>query len=167
MSVNHNNKFLTFLLNEEIYGIPILDVREIIGMMDITNIPKMPEYVRGVVNLRGKIIPVIDLRLKFGLKEREYDDRTCIIVVEMTSKAGNKLNGFIVDMVSEVLDILPENMENMPEYGSDMSGEFLKGLGKVKDKVIMILDSNMVLSEAEKEHFEIDSEAYNREVQMV
>jgi purine-binding chemotaxis protein CheW len=156
MNVKHNDKFLTFQLDTEIYGIPILDVKEIIGMIDITHIPKMPGYVKGVVNLRGKIIPVIDLRLKFGLEQREYDDRTCIIVVEMKT-AGNKLSGFIVDRVSEVLDIVQENMEDIPEYSSDINEEFLKGLGKVKDKVIMILDSNMLASESEKVSVELES----------
>lgn len=150
--VTHNNKYLTFLLGEETYGVAIINVKEIIGMMDITHIPKMPEHVKGVVNLRGKIIPVIDLRLKLGLEERAYDDRTCIIVVEMSTSTGSKLSGFIVDKVSEVQDILPEFMEDIPEYGCEIKQEFLKGLGKIKDKVIMILDSNMVLNEHEKEH---------------
>ncbi len=152
MLVKHINKFLTFLLNEENYGIPILAVKEIIGMMEITHIPKMPTYVKGVMNLRGRIIPVIDLRLKFGLHERDYDDRTCIIVMEVSTSTGNKLVGFIVDMVSEVTDILPENMEDIPEHISDLKQAFLKSLGKVKDKVIMILDSNAVFSEREAQH---------------
>lgn len=149
MLVKHINKFLTFLLNEENYGIPILSVKEIIGMMDITHIPKMPNYVKGVMNLRGRIIPVIDLRLKFGLSERPYDDRTCIIVMEVSGATGQKLVGFIVDMVSEVIDILPENMDPIPTQISDMKQEFLKSLGKVKEKVIMILDSNAVFAEKE------------------
>lgn len=158
MSTNHNNKYLSFLLDDEIYGIPILDVKEIIGIMEITHIPKMPEFVKGVVNLRGKIIPVIDLRLKFGISEREYDERTCIIVVEISTSTGNKLTGFIVDMVSEVLDILPEQFEELPEYGTEVKQEFLQGLGKVKDKVIMILDSNMVFNEHEKHQLEVKAE---------
>ncbi|MGE5403596.1 MAG: chemotaxis protein CheW, partial [Candidatus Saccharibacteria bacterium] len=85
-------KFLTLTLGNEAYGIPILKVREIIGMMGITHVPKMPEFVKGVINLRGKIIPVIDLRLKFGLPDREYDDRTCIIVVEIANQSGSQQN---------------------------------------------------------------------------
>jgi purine-binding chemotaxis protein CheW len=150
MIAKHNNKFLTFLLDQETYGIPILDVKEIIGMMEITHIPKMANHVKGVVNLRGKIIPIIDLRLKFDLNEREYDERTCIIVVEINKLTGNKLSGFIVDMVSEVLDILPDNIEQIPGYGIEGKSEFLRSLGKIKDKVVMVLDANKVLDEEDK-----------------
>lgn len=164
MITKHNNKFLTFMLDEEDYAIPILDVKEIIGVMEITHIPKMPNYIKGVVNLRGKIIPVVDLRLKFELVEKAYDELTCIIVVEIHRANGNKLCGFIVDRVSEVQDILPENIEDISDYGNDVKQELLKGLGKVKEKVIMILNSNRIFSEDEKAHLDIHNEEVYQEV---
>ena len=142
------NKYLTFQLGEEGYAIPILKVKEIIGMMDITEVPKMPEFVKGVINLRGKIIPVIDLRLKFGLEEKSYDERTSIIVVELESEAATKTSGIVVDTVQEVLDINSANVEP-PPYGTEGEQAFLAGMGKVKDKVIMLLDSDKILSSDE------------------
>lgn len=149
MAVNHN-KFLTLLLGKETYGIPILKVREIIGMMTITHVPKMPDYVKGVINLRGKIIPVIDLRLKFGMKDRAYDDRTCIVVTEIQANEGPKLSGLVVDTVSEVLDVPPTSIEPPPS-SSHSELEFLTGLGKAKDKVVLLVDIDRILTEKEKE----------------
>ncbi len=143
------NKFLTFSLGEEDYGIPILKVKEIIGMQNITNVPKVPEFIKGVINLRGKIIPVIDLRLKFGLDEREYDDRTCIIVVELETQNGIRTSGLVVDMVQEVLDIDDESIEPPPQYGCDVDQAFLTGMGKVDEKVIMLLEAEKILSTKE------------------
>lgn len=145
-----SNKYLTFTLGDESYAIPILKVKEIIGMMTITKVPKMPEFMRGVINLRGKIIPVTDLRLKFGLPEREYSDRTCIVVIEMDTAMGRSVNGVVVDSVSEVIDIGEENIEKPPGYGgTDEEQEFLTGIGKVRDKVIMLLDTDQILTSAE------------------
>ena len=141
-----NNKYLTFVLETEEYAIPIIRVKEIIGMMDITHVPGMPDYVKGVINLRGKIIPVIDLRKKFGFGEREYDDRTCVIVVEMKSGTSEKLSGFVVDTVSEVLDIEKSNIEDPPSYSNDAAESFLRGMGKVGEKVIMLLETDKILS---------------------
>ena len=138
-------KLLTFTLGDEFYGIPILQVKEIISMMEITSMPKLPKYVKGVINLRGKIIPVIDLRLKFGLEEMIYTDRTCNIVVEQRSEEGITLNGFLVDSVSEVINIEAEDIEEPASYGSVLEEDFISGIGKVKDKVIMILDVNKIL----------------------
>lgn len=147
---NQNHKYLTFTLDEEAYGIPILKVKEIIGMMTITQVPKMPEFMKGVINLRGKIIPVTDLRIKFGLNEAEVHDRTCIIVVEMDSNTGKSVNGVIVDSVSDVLDIGDDNIEPPPSgYGVDIEQEFLTGMGKVRDKVVMLIDTDKILTSAE------------------
>jgi purine-binding chemotaxis protein CheW len=141
------NKFLTFILGDEFYGIPILKVKEIIGMMTITQVPRMPGFMKGVINLRGKIIPVMDLRIKFDMEKMDYHDRTCIIVVEMDSDGARKLTGVVVDTVSEVLDISPENIEPPPAYhGGNVDQEFLIGMGKVKDKVVMILDTDKILT---------------------
>lgn len=149
-----DNKFLTFQLGEECYAIPILKVKEIIGMMDITTVPRLPDFIKGVINLRGKIIPVIDLRLKFGLPKREYDDRTSIIVMELASESGTKTSGIVVDTVQEVIDIEAKDIEAPPQYGTDVDQEFLTGLGKVDDKVIMLLNVDKILSTGEMKEME-------------
>ncbi|MDQ2084912.1 chemotaxis protein CheW [Herbivorax sp. ANBcel31] len=138
-------KFLSFLLEDEEYGISIHRVKEIIGIMDITAIPKTPEFIRGVINLRGKIIPVLDLRLKFGMKEMEYNQRTCIIVVEVSLAGTSRLMGIIVDTVSEVVNIQKGEIEPPPQYDSRAEEGFLTGIGKVKEKVILLLEIEKVL----------------------
>lgn len=148
------NKFLTFTIGEESYGIPVLNVREIIGIMDITHVPKMPEFIKGIINLRGKVIPVMDLRLRFGIKSRDYDARTCIIVVEMEVSNKTRLTGFVVDTVSEVLDINQEEVESSIECFGSIDQDYLIGIGKIKDKVIMLLDPIKMLSSDEKEVLE-------------
>lgn len=144
-----DDKFLTFSLGEELYGIPILKVKEIIGMMAITSVPKLPSYIRGIINLRGKIIPIIDLRLKFGLPERKYDDRTCIIVVELETGNGVRTSGLVVDTVQEVLEIDHTCVEPPPTYGIDVDQTFLTGIGKLKDRVVMILETERILTSGE------------------
>jgi len=142
-------KYLTFLLNEEEYGIPIHDVKEIIGIMDITGIPKTPKSLKGVMNLRGKIIPVIDLRIKFGLEERKYTQKTCIIVVEISVQDTKKLMGVIVDTVSEVIGIHGEDIEQTLDKDNCFDEEFIMGLAKVKGKVIILLDVEKILKTQE------------------
>jgi purine-binding chemotaxis protein CheW len=115
-----HGKFLTFRLMDEEYGIAILDVKEIIGMMEITPIPKTPEFVKGVINLRGKVIPVIDLRLKFGLQSTAYDERTCIIVVEVPGQLGITALGLVVDAVNDVAHIREEDVEDSPRFGMEL-----------------------------------------------
>lgn len=133
-------KLLTFSLGSEDYGISILKVKEIIGMMEITPVPRTPEFIKGVINLRGKIIPVMDLRTKFAMTEQEYDERTCIIVVEVIMKGAQKLIGVVVDMVSEVVTVPNEQIEPPPEYGTSAEHNSILGIGKIKDKVVIILD---------------------------
>jgi len=140
-------KFLTFVLSSEEYGIEILKVREIIGLMDITSVPQTPDYMKGVINLRGKVIPVIDLRMKFSMPEEEHTQETCVIVVEVNSTSI----GIIVDSVSEVSDIAGEEIENAPKFGQDIDTSFIMGLGKVKDKIVILLDIDSVLSSEELE----------------
>jgi purine-binding chemotaxis protein CheW len=123
-----------------------MKVREIISVIVITRIPKMPSFLKGVVNLRGKIIPVIDLRLKFGLPEKEFDDLTAIIIVEMQTANAIIQTGIIVDNVEDVLDIVPSNIELPPQYDIGMDLSFLIGIGKVNEKVIMIINANKILS---------------------
>lgn len=137
--------YLTFSLAEETYGVEILKVREIIGMMDITSVPRAPAHVRGVINLRGKVIPVIDLRMRFSLPTVEATDETCIIVVMV----GNVEMGVIVDKVCEVLDIVGENIEDAPSFGSTVDTSFILGMGKSDGKVTILLDITRVLGEDE------------------
>ena len=110
----NDQKLLTFSLGKEEYGVSILKVKELIGMMDITPVPKTPEFIKGVINLRGKIIPVMDLRIKFSMDAQDYDERTCIIVVEIVIKGSQKLLGVVVDSVSEVVTISDEQIEPPP-----------------------------------------------------
>ncbi len=138
---DHGGKYLTFRLADEEYGVEILKVREIIGVMGITSVPRMPEYMKGVINLRGKVIPVIDLRLKFNLNEIEYTDQTCIIVVDV----GREI-GIIVDTVSEVLDVGREAIEPPPSMGGSLDTTFILGMGKVGDSVKILLDVDRVLT---------------------
>ncbi|MBP7211356.1 purine-binding chemotaxis protein CheW [bacterium] len=135
-----DQKLLTFALGSEGYGISILKVIEIIGMLDITPVPKTPNFIKGVINLRGKIIPVMDLRLKFGMEEKEYNERTCIIVVEINLNGTQRLLGVVVDMVSEVVTLSSDQIEPPPEYGTQAENNFILGIGKIKDRVVIILD---------------------------
>ena len=143
------DKYLTFSLGEEKYGIEILAVREINGMMNITPIPETPEFVKGVINLRGKIIPVVDLRLKFQMAERAYDERTCIIVVQMNASSGPVQMGVIVDSVSEVSSIGQEDIEPPPSMGLSLETSYITGMAKSKEDVKILLDIDRVLSEEE------------------
>ena len=138
-------KHLTFVLGAEEYGVPVLKVREIIKIMDITHVPQMPTHVKGVVNLRGKVIPVVDLRLKFGFPELAYTERTCIIVVEVALPASRIMMGIVVDAVSEVLNITPDEIEETPEFGERVTTDFMRGLAKVKGTVKVLLDLDRVL----------------------
>ena len=140
-------KFLTFVLSNEEYGIEILKVREIIGVIGITPVPQTPDYLKGVINLRGKVIPIIDLRLKFSLPEEGYTQETCIIVVEV----NNAQIGVVVDKVFEVIDIKRQDLEETPQFGQEMDTNFIMGLGKVKEKIIILLDIDKVLSPEESE----------------
>ena len=136
---------LTFKLGEETYGIEILKVQEIMGMLTVTPLPRTPDYMRGVINLRGKVIPVIDLRLKFAMEAREYTRRTCIIVVQVQRERAALIMGIIVDEVSEVLDVSAEQIEPPPSFGTDVDTEFILGIGKVGNRVMMLLDVDRVL----------------------
>jgi purine-binding chemotaxis protein CheW len=142
-------KYLTFSLDAEEYGIGILKIKEIIGMMPITRVPQTPEFVKGVINLRGKVIPVIDLRLRFGIAPIAYNDRTCIIVVEMMGHAGTILTGLVVDAVSEVLNIKAEELEATPTFGTRLSTDFIMGMAKMEGGVKILLDIDRVLKRQE------------------
>lgn len=138
-------KFLTFFLGEEGYGLEILKVHEIIGVLPITRVPRTPEFIRGVINLRGKVIPVVDLRLKFGMPIIEQTEQTCIIVVDV----GKVEMGIVVDKVSEVLNIEPNQIADAPSFGVAVNTDFILGLGKANNKVIILLDIGKVLTTME------------------
>jgi purine-binding chemotaxis protein CheW len=148
-AVNREGKYLTFALGPEEYGLEILKVREIIGYMDITAVPRVPDHVRGVINLRGQVIPVIDLRAKFGMETTERTEQTCIIVVETTLNGRKHSTGIVVDQVQEVLDISFDQIEDAPQFGSSVDTEFILGMGKIKDSVKILLDIDKVLTDSE------------------
>jgi len=145
-------KYLTFRLVDEEYGLEILKVREIIGVMPITSLPRTPDFVRGVINLRGRVIPVIDLRKKFEMNVTSDTDQTCIIVVDVMSASGNIQIGILVDSVSEVLDIRGEDIEETPAFGTNIDTAFILGMAKTKGSVKILLDIEQVLSPSELEH---------------
>ena len=136
-------KYLTFVLGTEQYGVEIVRVREILGVLPITPMPQAQHYVRGVINLRGKVIPVIDTRTKFGMPEKEATPETCIIVVD----AGGTSIGLLVDTVKEVLDIREEQIEDPPHFGMGVDAGFVRGLGKIGDQVKMLLDIDQVVGD--------------------
>jgi len=139
-------KYLTFVLDREEFGIQVLKVREIMGIQDVTAVPQTPDCVKGVINLRGKVIPVIDLRLKFCMAEAEYTQRTCIVVVQVNSGTTSILMGVVVDEVSEVLNVTEAEIENTPDFGQGVSTSYILGMAKIKDKVKILLDIDQVLN---------------------
>ncbi len=139
-------KYLTFSLSDEEYGIGILKIREINGMLPITSVPQTPPFVKGVINLRGKVIPVVDLRLRFGMQAIEYTERTCIIVVEIEAQAGTIQIGIVVDAVSEVLNIKGEDIEDTPTFGTKLNTDYIFGMAKMEGGVKILLDIDHVLS---------------------
>ncbi|HPC95061.1 MAG TPA: chemotaxis protein CheW [Sedimentisphaerales bacterium] len=138
-------KYLTFALAHEEYGLEILKVREIIGYIDVTAVPQTPHYVKGVINLRGQVIPVVDLRAKFGMETTDVTDETCIIVVEIVHGDRKFSTGIVVDRVQEVLDIPGESIEEAPQFDSSVNTSFILGMGKVGDAVKILLDIDKVL----------------------
>ncbi|MDY7036964.1 MAG: chemotaxis protein CheW [Thermodesulfobacteriota bacterium] len=139
-------KYLTFTLDNEEYGIGILKIKEIIGMMPITAVPQTPEFVKGVINLRGKVIPVLDLRLRFGMDAIDYTERTCIIVVEIEGQSGTVMIGIVVDAVSEVLNIKGEDIEDTPTFGTRLDTDYILGMAKMEGGVKILLNIDLVLS---------------------
>lgn len=140
-------RYLIFSLGNESYGIEIQFVTEIIGMQTIFEVPEVPDYVKGIINLRGKIIPVMDVRLRFKKEAREYNDRTCVIIIDIQELSI----GFIVDSVSEVLTISEENMVDPPQFNKENINRYIKSIGKVGNDVKFLLDCEKLLSEGEME----------------
>ncbi len=142
-------KYLTFKLGPEEYGLIIMKVKTIIGLMDITAVPRTPKYVRGVINLRGQIIPIVDMRLKFGMKQTEDTRETTIIVVEIPKDDSMEEIGVVVDAVSEVLDITEEEIDDAPSFGGSFEEDFILGMAKIKKSVISLLNVDKILSTSE------------------
>ncbi|MGD0815349.1 MAG: chemotaxis protein CheW [Verrucomicrobiota bacterium] len=150
-------KYLTFLLGHESYGLPVLKVREIIRLVEITPVPHMPPYVKGVINLRGKLVPVMDLRIRFDLSAREFTESTCVVVAQVKSDSGGIIHmGFIVDGVEEVITFTQDDIENTPDFGTKINTDYLLGMANVKNKVVALLDIDLVV---EKSSLEKTSEA--------
>lgn len=138
-------QLLTFSIKNENYGISILKVREVIGMMNIIKIPKAPNFIKGIINLRGSVIPIMDLRTKFGMEQQEYDEETCIIITNVVVNNLNKLIGVIVDRVSEVITIQNEEICDVPQYSLDSDNNAISGIGKIKGTIVIILDIDKVI----------------------
>ncbi len=141
--VHEGGKFLTFFFDEEEYAIEILKVQEIIGVMPITAVPRTPSYLLGVINLRGKVIPVIELRARFGMESVDWTDETCIIVMQIAEAQM----GMMVDKVSEVLDIAAGEIEDTPSFGAEVNTDYIMGIGKAEGKVRLLLDIDKVFSD--------------------
>jgi purine-binding chemotaxis protein CheW len=142
-------KYLTFTLAGEEYGIGILKIKEIIGMMPVTTVPQTPEFVKGVINLRGKVIPIVELRLRFGMDIVDYTERTCIIVVEVAGSSGTIRIGIVVDSVSEVLNIKGEDIEDTPTFGTNLKTDYILGMAKMEGGIKILLDIDRVLGDQE------------------
>ena len=138
-------KYLSFSMDQEEYGIGILTVKEIIGMMRITPVPQTPDYVKGVINLRGKVIAVIDLRFRFGMNSKAYTERTCIIVVEIEHDSRTLQIGIVVDSVSEVLNIKGSDIEETPEFGTTLNTDYILGMAKTSGSLKILLDIDQIL----------------------
>jgi purine-binding chemotaxis protein CheW len=146
---HREGKYLTFVLAGEEYGIGILKVKEIIGLMPITTVPQTPSYMKGVINLRGKVIPIVDLRVKFGMEATVHTEKTCIIVVEVASGGNKVMIGILVDSVSEVLNIKGGDIEDTPNFGSRLNTNYILGMAKTGGRVKILLEIDRVLSTEE------------------
>lgn len=144
-----NNQYLTFTLGEEVFALEIASVREVLEYTSITKVPRTPEYIRGVINLRGRAVPVVDVRLKFGMPATERTVNTCIIIVEVELEGESTVLGALSDSVKEVMDIEPENIEPAPRIGTSIKADFIRGIGKHGENFIILLDIDKVFSEEE------------------
>src|SRR5580693_4357474 len=154
-SDSRTGKYLAFQLGREEFAIQVLKVREIIGVQDITAVPQTPVFVKGVINLRGKVIPVVDLRLKFGLTQQVYNERTCIIVVQVEHESRSMMMGIVVDSVAEVLNISLADIEDTPNFGQGVATPYLLGMAKIKGRVKLLLDIDRVMASQELEGFDL------------
>ena len=147
--ITETRQYLTFILDGELFALDISKVREVLDYTKITRVPQMPEFMLGVINLRGSVVPVIDMRTKFGMKKVERTVNTCIVIVEVTLDNDNVILGALVDSVQEVFELDPEQIEPPPKIGMRLKTEFIKGMGKKEEKFIIILDIDRVFSTEE------------------
>lgn len=147
--INETSQYLSFKLDQEIYALDISQVREVLDFSDVTKVPRMPEFMRGVINLRGGVVPVVDLRLKFGLSATDKTVDTCIIIMEIAIEGETTLLGALADSVQEVMTLEPDQIEPPPRIGTRLNTEFIKGMGKKNDEFIIILDIDRVFSSEE------------------
>jgi purine-binding chemotaxis protein CheW len=143
--VDSGQEYVTFTLNDELYAFDALNVQEIIELTNVTNVPHLPDYLKGVINLRGTIIPVVDLKQKFGMATGAYKKHTCIIVTEYS----RGVMGLIVDTVSDILNMSPQDISSAPDFGISINTEFIAGMGKAVDTLVLVLDVDKVLTENE------------------
>ena len=142
-------QYLTFKLSDEVFALDVAKVREILEITNITKVPQTPDFMRGVINLRGSVVPVIDMRLKFGMSATEQTVNTCIIVVEINMDGDTVVLGALADSVQEVVEMEPESIESAPHIGTKLNTDFIKGMGKVDERFVMILDIDRVFSSDE------------------
>ncbi|HOF33147.1 MAG TPA: chemotaxis protein CheW [Spirochaetota bacterium] len=155
ISLGEENQFVTFMIGSETYGVEVLKVKEILGMTEITHVPNSLSFMRGVINLRGAVVPVVDMRLKFQLQEKEYDTFTVIIIVEVRER----LIGMIVDTVSDVASIPVSTIQNTPHFTSKIETDFIKGIGQIESLLVIILDVDKILNHEEFKKIEEDKTA--------
>lgn len=149
--VTETKQYLTFKLNDEVFGVDVAQVREILDYVKITKVPQTPDFMRGVINLRGSVVPVVDMNMKFGMAQSEKTVNTCIVVVEVKLDNDTTVIGALVDSVQEVFEIEPNNIEPAPRIGTKLKTEFIKGMGKRDDKFIILLDIDKVFTSEELE----------------
>ncbi|MCX5810782.1 MAG: chemotaxis protein CheW [Proteobacteria bacterium] len=148
-SIIDTRQYLTFQLGEEVFGVDVTHVREILEFTTVTKVPRTPEFMRGVINLRGSVVPVLDMRLKFGMTRTDKTVDTCIIVVEVSYEGETTILGALVDSVQEVFELEPDQIEPAPRIGIQLKTEFIRGMGKRDDRFIIILDIDKVFSSEE------------------
>lgn len=152
--ITESNQYLTFILDQEIYAIDITQIREVVDFTEVTKVPRMPNFMRGVINLRGGVVPVVDLRLKFGLEESDKTVDTCIIIIELDIEGEQTYLGALADSVQEVITLEPNQIEPPPKIGTRLDTEFIRGMGKKNDDLIIILNIDRVFSSDELEVFQ-------------
>ncbi|HVN95003.1 MAG TPA: chemotaxis protein CheW [Syntrophorhabdaceae bacterium] len=145
-SITDTRQYLTFQLGDEVFALDVSHVREILEFTTVTKVPRTPDYMRGVINLRGGVVPVLDMRLKFGMSLTEKTVNTCIIVVEVSFEGENIIMGALVDSVQEVFDLEPNQIEPAPKIGTQLKTEFIRGMGKRDDRFIILLDIDKIFS---------------------
>ena len=164
--INENRQYLTFKLHEEIFGVDVAQVKEILDYIKITKVPQTPDFMCGVINLRGSVVPVVDMNIKFGLPKTEKTVNTCIVVVEVEVESTTTVIGALVDSVQEVFEIEAENIEPAPRIGTKLKTEFIKGMGKHDDEFIIILDIDKIFSTDELELVQSSSNVESDELQV-